>query len=209
MAFPLAAIGLTASVVAGVLYYRAHRDDPPLPSRTDVDAQGGGAKVDWVKGVVKTRPARLEEYEFREPQGEVEEPRPITGAGAVLQPGSWYGLEAGGSMQLLTYGNFLLILDGPGEFLFQDARGDETGRHVLLFAMKRGTLRAKKHDHDPGHHWLQLTVPKGRLILEQGELGVESDAAGNGRFWIVSGKAVYRPNEGDRRADLPKGVYPL
>lgn len=204
-------VGLAA---IGLRYFLEHRDDPPVPGQTDVDEQGVAARVQWVKGKVVTRPAHLEEYSFREPTGIVENPREVEGKDAPLYAGSWIGLEAGSSMQLKTNGNFIMILDGPGEYLFEDARRQDDNevsksKHVLLFRMKRGMLRAKRHDYDPSQHWLQVIVPKGRIILEQGEIGVETHRPGSGRFWVVSGKVTYRPNEGQRRADLPRGIHHL
>jgi hypothetical protein len=213
--FALSVLGVAVIAAIGIKYFIDHRDDPPTPGQTDVDAQGVGARVDWTKGKVLTRPARPEEYEFREPAGILETPREVSGDGSPLYPGSWFGLEAGSSIQLITTGNFILILDGPGEFLFEDARREDgdgvtsKGKHVLFFRVKRGSLRAKKHDYDDGQHWLQVTVPKGKVLLEQGEIGVETNPEGNGRFWVVAGKVVYRPKDGPRQADLPRGIYPL
>ncbi len=195
---------------AAVRYFLIHRDDPPSVAQVDVDPAGVAARTDWVRGEVRVRPARPEEFEFRLPDGPVEPFLVMSGSKAPISPGTYFEVSAGAALQMSTNGNFIVAIDGPGSFVFENARRDsDSGRRTLTLRLKHGTLRAKRHDQDSAEHWLELYTPRGRLILQQGEIGIEVNQEGLGRFWIVSGTVVFRGADGTRRENLQKGVYPL
>lgn len=110
-------------------------------------------------------------------------------------------------LQLLTTGNWIIALDGEGEFIFEDAKRNAGGTvHTAFWMIRKGAFRAKPHDYDPSDHWLQIRTPVAKVIVHKGEIGLRITDGGGGQIWLVSGKATIFWNDGRRKELKLRGM---
>lgn len=176
-------------------YWLPHRDEFPSLAITDLDARGFAAKLERANGPAFKRIGESGQWQ------EIG-----TGDGLVL--GTMIRLDRGSSVTYQTAGNWIVVMDGPGEFLFEDAkRTTDSGVRSVQFQVKQGLLRLKPHTGDlETVHWAQVTITKARIVVEQGEIGVEVSSAGDAKTWLMDGKGIIFKPDGSRERMGLKGL---
>jgi hypothetical protein len=199
---------LVVAALGALIYYQLfrRRDGVPELPYPDLNAERFAATCDNLTGVAFTRTVTPEDL-----RASAISPAPAEGApgwtpvkiGTRFHLGSLFHVRPQGHLQMNTVGNWIVALDGEGEFILEEARTDEKRTvHTNVWNVKKGTFRAKPHDYDKGDHWLQVTVPIARVFVHKGEIGLRVSEGAGGQIWLVSGKATVVWNDG-RRKELP------
>ncbi len=203
------ALAVLAGIGAGVWVY-FHRDPFPELPIPDLDDNRSAGKLDRVNGKVFGRASVPKDSEGMELSPEPKADDPQWGAlkpGGTYFLGSLFRLAQGGQAQLLTHGGWIVAMDGDGEFILEDARRDMDGRRrSMVWTVKRGMFRAKTSQYEGSTQWLEVRTPVGRLILEEGEIGIGVKEGGHGQFWIVTGKIDVLWKDGRRKQLTEKGM---
>lgn len=121
--------------------------------------------------------------------------------------GTLFQTVAGSAISMLTAGNYYVMLQGDGQFVFEDARiNDDRNAHTAYWFVKKGTFRAKPYEYDPNSHYMEVRTASASIFLEQAEIGMNVYEGGSAQVWLVSGKGHVVWNDG-RRKELPlKGM---
>ena len=94
--------------------------------------------------------------------------------------------------KILTTGNWWVVLEGEGEFSFDDAKtNSQKTKHLGVWSIQRGSLRIKPKDFDPGEHYFKIKTPLAEITLQKGEMGISLEKGGQGRgqIWLYRGNA--------------------
>jgi hypothetical protein len=190
-------VGIVAALlIAGASYYLFLRTRSEIPSLSQADSgpDGEGAKVDIAQGPIAWRARGAQAQNAIKP-------------GDRFAVGAQFSLKNGSTLQVMTVGNWLLVLDGEGEFVFDDARRDPDRKaHTGIWTMTKGTIRAKPHDYDPADHWLEIRTPKAKIYVHQGEVGARISEGGSGSVWLVKGQAEVVWEDGRRKKLEPNNT---
>lgn len=209
-------------LAGGALYFLRAPPEEVVPSEVvqpDLDEERKAARARLLTGKAKMRP--LTSIEMRD---EIF-PAPPNQAGQVAKQAGWlsvtkdsaffletlFYLPEKSSLKMMTTGNWTILLDGEGMFVFEDARKNAQGtKRAVSWYVKKGSFRAKPSAVDGALHWLVLRTPSARLLVKQGEVGVRVDDNGGGQAWLIEGeKAVLYKSTGERVELEPKGVASL
>lgn len=201
--------------VFGVWSYRSFfmkRDALPQLDFPDVNNEQNVGKVDQYFGTawVTSNSSGIAPMALPSPAASPGiETVPSTGVrdGMEFKAESVFRVQAQSQVQLSTAGNWIVVLDGDGEFTLDEAWTNESRNvHSIAWTVKKGTFRAKPHDYDPSDHWLEVRTDKARIVVHQGELGVIVPEGGGGRFWLVSGRATVYWKDGRQKVLETKGM---
>lgn len=198
----IGALGLLFLVLGvGAYHYFFGRYQLPYLTRYEVDSSYQAGKIDRLVGNVSLsflmpHPGVLDENEVPET------PRTLptlAQEGASFPLGTAFRVPGGASVHVITEGNWVVGMEGDGEFSFEDAKRDENHRlHSVAWTVSRGTLRARPQDYDPSDLRIQIGTPTARIVVRKGEVGVRIDRGGHGQVWLFSGSATIVWNDGKR-----------
>lgn len=120
----------------------------------------------------------------------------------LIQPKQRFYLETlfyvrpSSSLSVITNGNWIVHLD-DGEFLFWEAKRDEKDQTVTeVWIVKQGLFRALVYSGSKRKHWLEVRTPRGKVVVEQGEIGLKVGENGSTQFWVMSGAATAFKRDG-------------
>ncbi len=187
----------------------------PRLATPDLDGNRQAGLVELWSGGVKTRLALPEDFSpGRRSVASADSPgtiwTPITQARIPYFLGSLFRLEQKSMVQLTSSGNYLVILDGPGEFVLEDAKRDDApSRRVFEWVVHQGGLRAKPNEYEASEQWLVVRTPAVRIEAKESEIGLSVGENGQGKFWLVSGQARLFKKDGSERLIEQRGVYDL
>jgi len=212
-------LAAVAGGVAAYFVYRARfaRDRMPAYEEPSLDPERFAARIDRMEGAAFQKIAVESDLLSPEPSvppGSPEERaaqgwKVVSLADRFIFGTLFYLPEAKGpgekhSLQLVTAGNWIVLMDGEGEFLFEDARvGRQQGEKGVdvqtgVWRVRRGLLRVKPHDYDPAEHWLEVRAPMATVTVIKGEIGLRVFGPDKGQVWLMSGRAIVEPVRGDR-----------
>jgi hypothetical protein len=195
-----------AGVVAVVAFgaYRLHLEmrkakltAPRFPA-SDVDGDGMGAIAERQTGDTLIKLANGDDWFALQ-------------TGAQVLVGTLFSLGKDASSLLVTRGNWVVQLTGPGEFVFETARTDAaTSVHTVTWYLGLGRFRAKPQDHDPSGHWIRLRTKLAEIHVKDGEVGARLERDGHGEVWLQgSGEGRIRWKDGREKILSPKGMEHL
>ena len=206
-----------AAVLAlAAIYFVVRQRQHGLPETNipDLDANKSAGHVDRLQGVAYIRNSVPEDLQNHLLSAVPENSDVAKKSGWVAANqddkyylGSLFRLAQGSSLQVLTAGNWLLVLDGDGEFIFEDARTDqEHFSHRATWLVKKGIFRAKPYDYEHGPHELEVVTPTARVLVHSGEIGLKTGEDGKGDVWLMAGKAEVVWNDGKHKELALKSV---
>jgi hypothetical protein len=210
--------GLAAASAGGFFYYRyATRDELPELTVPDIqEASRQAATINRMHGQADLRQAT--------PGDESLPLAPFPAAASGQVPAGWEAVHEGTSIKLGTLlhasaqsaleftssGQWYMGLDGEGAIVFQDARKNAQGtEHTLSIYVQQGTFRAKAASDNYKGYFLEITTAIAKIRVMEGEFGMQVNAEGKGRMWLMSGKAVALWNDGRRKELGLRGLEDL
>jgi hypothetical protein len=201
---PFWALALTLAIVAGGLALRSHLRHSGLPTLPVSDVREGSreaGKIEKVHGSVSFRDAAEESGQLLWTPGH---------PGVPFTLGTLFRCESQSGLELSTAGLWSFGLEGEGEFVMRDARRSEDSKeHVASVYVKKGTFRAKPAAQGMRGYLLEISTATAKILLNNGEIGMEVGAGGKGRMWLVSGKATVTWNDGRRKELALRGLENL
>jgi hypothetical protein len=175
-------------------YWEAHRDELPGLDVDDVSGNRVAGTVDVVRGNAFGASAQGVEF------------APLKHPSTFIL-GSVFRLNGGSFVQLKTNGNYLVGLDGDGEFVAEKARlSHDRTKHTLHWFVRKGTLRVKPNKYDPAEQHVEIRTAIARVRGNKAELGVRVNEAGGGQVWLMSGTAEVIWNDGRRKELKVRGM---
>jgi hypothetical protein len=208
----LIALGGLAVLVGIIFWMRGGPEFPKLPV-VDVAPDGTAAQVEKISGKAYLRKAPvsiLKEAQSAPQFDNQGHPTPL-GWGSVstkekLQLESLFYLAQGAFVQVRTPGNWIVMMDGEGEFYFDEAKKNaENTAHSTLWWVKKGMIRAKSYEKAPGKFYLEVRAGDARVLVENGEIGLRFSEKVGGQVWLVQGRATVK-GPGFKRRELKPGV---
>jgi hypothetical protein len=203
--------GACAALAGGFFLFRhhqQHRDDLPELSVPDISRENREAgHAEHVTGSAAFRGAVPADVSGPASTSAAAPGLSAEKDGASFFLGTFFQVAPKSFLQLLTTGNWIVGLDGDGEFVLEDARTNPEGTiHTAYWFVRRGTFRAKPHDYDPSDHRLEVRTPIARVYVGKAEIGMRVSEGGGGQIWLVSGKATIVWNDGRRKELTQKGM---
>lgn len=202
-------------ILVGVLgyfgYKRFSRGEgiPNLPDQ-ELNSQGKAGVIEHLQGTALVKPAESKDFNSSAISSAAAEGvegwiAPIAKDGFL--PETLFHLKPNSSMRVMTAGNWLVAMDGEGEFIFEDGKVDaEKKAHSTIWTVKKGTFRAKPHDYDPSTHWIEVKTAAATVYCQQSEFGLRISEGGKGQVWLISGKIIVLWKDGRRKEITQKGM---
>lgn len=190
-------------------YYFYSRDKIPEFELVDIGLAKEAGVVDEVTGKAFTWPMPSEDTEEKEKQ--YKKPDPVLlKKGALVFLNNFFQVPVGSLLQMMLRGSWLVVLDGNGEFVLEDARGSQDGKTKIVFwKLLQGQLRAVPYTALGGNQWMVVRTPHVKLIAHQAEFGVAVDRNGKGSAFVMSGKVTALWDDGRRKVLGLKGAESL
>jgi hypothetical protein len=185
-------IAVVVLAIGGASYHLFTRQRSELPAFPDADATADGSvgRIERMTGGGAMKPGTQASEKALAPN-------------VAFPVGAEFRIKTGGTAEIMTYGNWQIVLD-EGEFAIEDARrAADQKAHSQVWTVRRGMIRAKPHDFDPADHWLEIRTPKARIYVHQGEIGARISEGGAGTVWLVKGQAEVVWEDGRRRKLAP------
>jgi hypothetical protein len=194
LALLIVLLALGAAGVWGYRYWEAHKDDLPELAMDDIGGSREAGTVGVVRGQAYSAAAQGAEF------------IPLK-QGATFILGTTFRVPGGSFVQLKTNGNYLVGMDGEGEFVVQKARvSADRKSHTLHWLVRKGTFRVKPNDYDPGQQFVEIRTAIARVLGTKAEFGVRVNDAGGGQVWLMSGTAQVIWNDGRRKELKVRGM---
>jgi hypothetical protein len=187
------------------VFWRAEKTKitaPRFPA-SEVDRDGMGAVCERQTGNTQIKLANGDDWFALQ-----------TGAQVLL--GTLFSLGSDASSLLVTRGNWVVQLTGPGEYVFETARTDPTTSvHAVTWYLGLGRFKAKPQDHDPSPHWIRLRTKWAEIHVKDGEVGARIGRDGHGEVWlqgigagrVAQGRISWK--DGREKILSPKGMEHL
>lgn len=217
---------LLVSLLGGSLwvYHQWHQDDLPTLPMADLDFIQKPGKGKPAGGLTLSAYAASVLYMsgksyWISPMDHTQK-HPLQLGDLVGMP-SYFEVMPQSYVQLTGSGLSIVALDGvpgvPSYFTLEGAwRSVDSALRVQRWKVGPGGMRVKFAENTTHTHWLEIVTPRVRLLLKQGEIGLQVfSAEGAGRFWLVSGSVIVnrKTEEGrwlpDRNEVTQKGIYEL
>jgi len=201
---------VVGSVALYVYVEYANRYVIPRLVYLDVDAKKQAGFCDRVTGRAFIRAAVPEDYISKTgvvAAAPAEAPGWLAlSTGSEVLIGAVVRLEKDAMVQMTLAGGWTVGLNGPGEYLFEDARRDEKRtKHSMLWTVRHGRFRAKLNERARARYWLRTRTAVADVFVHQGEVGMSIPPDGRGgQIWRVSGRVYIGWFDG-RTRHLSKG----
>ena len=187
----------------------------PEFSSKDIKANGDAGKIERVSGQAWGRAVHASDLpanatlQLTPGTSAVPELKPLTESAMFPLP-FFFHVAKGSFLQIVTEGNWIIGMDGEGDFLLEDAltNADRTVHQGVWF-VKSGTFRAKPHDYDPSVHTLIIQTAAGKVFADRAEIGMRISEGGRGQVWLMSGKGKIEWNDGKTQELVLKGMVYL
>ena len=178
----LASVGLIIAVCAVFWIRRSHGPELPVLQFEDVGMQKNAGRVSKANGSTLK-------------------------VGQSVPLGTEFKLAEQSSVQIVTEGNWIVEMDGQGEFSFENAltNADRT-IHTAYWFVRKGELKIRPKEYDPAEHYMQIRTPIARVFLHRGEAGMKVTEGGGGQIWIYSGTATIVWDDGRRKEIHSRGM---
>lgn len=213
------ALVLALALSLGLYFYFSYdRNGMPRLPIVDLFENRFASKWDQQTGTAFVRPLQKSDVEKLElyplPNGQTT-PEALAAEGWTKVQGSGeffleslFSLDIKNALQIITAGNWIVRMDGRGEFYFMDARRDSDAKvRTNVWFVKQGLLRVKPHDYDPADHWMEVFTPKARIILHQAEVGIRIHGpGGDGQVWSMKGAVTVERRDGKVSVLAPKNM---
>lgn len=201
---PVGVILVLLALIGGAAYYfLAPKSDLPSASVQDVNEQGFAMKWDQQTGTAYAMEGSrsiLKSGDIRLPTDENLGNWKKVKRGDQFKTETLFHLPKGGFLQTQTVGNWIFLMDGEGEFAFEDSRKSSDGKtRTARIYVRRGQFRAKPHDRDPNDHWLEVVTNAGKIVVHKGEIGLRVGEEGIGQIWLMTGEAKVTGPDGKTR----------
>ena len=192
------------------IYWQNQMPAIPMATQMDLTANSEAGSVHKLKGQVFLRSSRPQDFEnlgHITSQNELEKngfiPLEVSDPvylGAVIR------LFNSSIVELSTAGLWGIILDGDGEFIFEESGTDQVGElHVQRWYVKQGQFRARPKTSTKGDYWLEISTAKGLVRAHQGEFGIRVSEQST-QVWNISADLTLVPRKGKEEKLLPKNL---